>query len=125
MWLMTSKLTLCMWLMTSAWEELVSGFPLISSISSATSSSALSAGDPESIKILEDHSSIQFRPSPSSHKVTLSNEVTNMSAKYLNNKKWPSLTFKEYKLLGGFSYSDQRWGDGERPRRLAMDDRIV
>ena len=33
--------------MTSAWEQLCRVFALISSISSATSSSALSAGDPD------------------------------------------------------------------------------
>ena len=36
-----------MWFMTSVCDELCKGFPLISRISSATSRSALSAGDPE------------------------------------------------------------------------------
>ena len=41
------KLTLCIWAITSVWEQLWRAFPLISRISSATSRSALSAGEPE------------------------------------------------------------------------------
>ena len=39
-------LTLCICEMTSVWEQLCKAFPLISNISSATSKSALSAGEP-------------------------------------------------------------------------------
>ena len=40
------KLTLCIWAITSVWEQFWRALPFISRISSATSRSALSAGEP-------------------------------------------------------------------------------
>lgn len=59
---LSSILTLCMWEMTSVCEQFWRALPFISNISSATSRSALSAGDPEerSFKLQSDFKLMKF-----------------------------------------------------------------